>query len=199
MQSNRFNEFFAEFKNHDLWKDMKNTRENSPWHREANVAVHTGMVLDWYTDNLANSRTDYQQMLTRVAALFHDTGKPKSEQIKENEERGVYRSYAGHEQVSSRIWVDYAITHRELVGGLLRFSTSDIFNIAQMLEYHVPFGLKDKIKRQNLKKSFIFRMGESGHRAWIDLLLSDQHGRNSDDQATKLANVDIWLKDWEKL
>jgi hypothetical protein len=68
-----------------------------------------------------------------------------------------------------------------------------------MLEHHVPFGLKDKRKRQDLKQAFFTRMGEAGHRAWIDLLLSDQHGRISDGQAEKLAAVDVWMKEWEQV
>lgn len=176
-----------------------NTREDSPWHREENVAVHTRMVIDWYDDNLASSRTEHQQMLTRVAALFHDVGKPASQVLKQNEERGMYRSYAGHEQISARSWVDYALVNKDYVTGTLRFCTDDIMNIALMLEHHVPFSLKNAVKRSNLKTAFIKRMGESGHRAWLDLLLSDQHGRHSDDQAIKLASVDKWMEDWIKL
>ena len=32
-------------KSSDLWTVMVNTVEDSPWHREANVAVHTEMVV----------------------------------------------------------------------------------------------------------------------------------------------------------
>jgi len=194
-----FNAFFAEFRKTDLWLAMVNTREDSPWHREENVGVHTRMLIEWYMENLADKRSDTQRMTTLVACLFHDVGKPPAEITKFSEERGEYRAYHGHEQLSARIWVDYALANRHLTKDLLKFSIEDVSNISMMLEYHVPFGLKDKAKRKNLKDSFMLRMGEAGHRAWLDLLLSDQHGRISDGQAEKLAAVDVWMNEWESV
>lgn len=194
----RFSEFHENFKQHDWWKAMKATRENSPWHREENVSVHTQMLIDWYKDNLAANRSESQRLMTLVACLFHDVGKPPAEIIiKHSEERGEYRAYHGHEQISARMWVDYAMTNRAQVSELLKFDLTDISNIAMMLEHHVPFQLKHRDKRQSLKRAIMLRMGEPGHRAWLDLLLSDQHGRISDGQAEKLATVDAWLKEWE--
>lgn len=195
----RFDKFFKEFKLSPLWWAMVNTQEASPWHREANVSVHTLMLLDWYKDNLMPNRNEKQQMLTMIACLFHDVGKPNAQILKSSPERGEYRAYHGHEQLSARMWVDYALTFREAVTYGLRFDLDDIANIALMLEHHVPFGLKDKVKRLNLKNAFVSRMGEAGHRAYLDFLLSDQHGRISDDRITKLAEVDVWMQEWEKL
>jgi hypothetical protein len=195
----RFAAFHAQFKKHDWWRAMQNTREDSPWHRESNVSVHTQMLLDWYMNNLVANRSEKQRLLTLVGCLFHDVGKPPSQIIKHSEERGEYRAYHGHEQVSARMWVDYAATNLDHVRELLRFDLEDISNVALMLEHHVPFALKDKNKRKNLKQAFMLRMGEGGHRAWLDLLLSDQHGRISDAQAEKLAAVDAWMTEWEKV
>jgi hypothetical protein len=58
-----------------------------------------------------NSSPETQQITTLVACLFHDVGKPPAQVTKHSEERGEYRMYAGHEQLSARIWVDYAMTH----------------------------------------------------------------------------------------
>jgi len=193
----RFETFAANFKQTALWEAMVNTVENSPWHREANVGVHTEMLDRWYMENLANKRSDRQQMLTRVGCLFHDVGKAPSEIQKYSEARGNYRAYHGHEQISARIWVDYALQNMDQVKELLKFDLQDVANIAMMIEYHVPFDLKNKDKRRALKTAIVQRMGESGHRAWLDMLLSDQHGRISDDQAEKLAKVDEWMKEWE--
>lgn len=195
----RFSDFFTEFRKTDIWKAMANTREGSPWHRENSVAVHTQMLLDWYKDNFFNSRNDQQRMLSMVASVFHDVGKPSAQIKKHSEERGDYNAYHGHEQVSARMWVDYAMSNLEMVKETLRFDLSDISNIALMLEHHVPFALKDKKKRSALKGAFLTRMGEAGHRAYLDFLLADQHGRISDDQVTKLAAVDEWIKEWEKV
>lgn len=194
--TDRFDEFFTNFKKTDLWKAMVATVENSPWHREANVSVHTQMLIRWYMENLATHRSDRQKILTLVACLFHDVGKPPSQIIKHSEERGEYRAYHGHEQISARIWVDYAVRNFDQVHELLRLDMQDVANIAMMIEYHVPFGLKNAEKRRSLKKAFTQRMGEAGHRAWLDLLLSDQHGRISDDQAEKLAAVEQWMHGW---
>jgi hypothetical protein len=194
-----FDAFFATFRESDLWKAMVNTRENSPWHREANVGVHTQMLIKFYKENFAQHRSETQQITTLVACLFHDVGKPPAQVTKHSAERGEYRMYAGHEQLSARIWVDYAMTHEAQVSEGLRMDLSDVANIALMLEHHVPFGLKDPRKRKALKDAFMSRMGEAGHRAWLDLLMSDQNGRISDGQAEKLAAVDVWMKEWEKV
>ena len=193
----RFQKFFKDFKSTQLWVDMVNTREDSPWHREANVGVHTQMLLDWYCTNRFEHRSERQRMLTMVGCLFHDVGKPPAQVVKESPERGVYRQYAGHEQLSARMWVDYAMSNMEVVTDVFHFNTSDVANVAFMLEYHVPFGLKNKTKREALKKSFMLRLGEDGHQAWLDMLMSDQHGRISDGQTEKLAAVDVWMKEWE--
>lgn len=195
----RFMGFFHDFQETTLWKDMEKTVENSPWHREANVSVHTKMLLRWYFENLASKRSDTQRMLTLVSCLFHDVGKPPAEVLKFSEERGEYRAYHGHEQLSARLWVDFAMSNWEMVSNTLRFTLDDVSNVAFMVEHHVPFSMVKPHKKQALKTSLLWRMGEDGHQAWLDFLLSDQHGRNSDDQAAKLARVEVWMSEWEKV
>jgi hypothetical protein len=195
----RFNTFFDIFKKTDLWRSMLCTREDSPWHREENVAEHTRMLIMWYQRNLLNYRNERQNILTLVSCLMHDVGKPLAQVVKTSEERGVYRAYTGHELISARIWSDYALSNFMLISDLFRFKLDDISNISFFLEHHVPFGLKNETKRSALKRSIIARTGEEGHRAWLDLLLSDQHGRISDDQATKLDAVDEWMHNWKQV
>lgn len=194
-----FDKFFNIFKSQQLWIDMVNTCENSPWHREDNVGVHTQMLIDHYKKNYANIRSEKQNILSLVACLMHDIGKPPAEVTKTSEARGEYRSYAGHEQLSARLWVDYALSNIELIKDLLKFNITDIANIAMMLEYHVPFGIKHPRKLSNMRDSIKNRMGDEGHRAWIDFIMCDQNGRISDDQETKLAAVHEWFKKWETL
>ena len=43
------------------------------------------------------------------------------------------------------------------------------------------------------------RLGDEGIRAFLDMLLSDQHGRISDNQSENLLSVDSWMKKWETL
>lgn len=194
----RFNVFFDAFVKTDMWIAMLNTREDSPWHREANVAEHTRMLIRFYMDNFANKRNDQQQMLTLVSCLFHDVGKPPSQIVKFSEERGEYRAYHGHEQVSARMWVDFALSNPD-VRDLMGMTAEDVSNIAFMIEHHVPFATKDPKKRKALKDTLMNRVGESGHRAWLDFLLCDQHGRISDNQEEKLAAVAVWMDEWEKV
>jgi hypothetical protein len=195
----RFEEFLSRFKKTDIWRNMQLTREGSPWHREENVSVHTEMLLKWYKDNLYLSRTDSQRMLTMISCLMHDIGKPPSQIIKFSEERGEYRAYHGHELVSARMWVDYALTNFAMISELLKIDANDVGNIAFFIEHHVPFSMKNPRKRKVLKDSLIARAGEHGHEAYLDFLLSDQHGRISDDQHLKLAAVDDWMKEWKKI
>lgn len=192
-----FNVVFQHFMTTPEWVAMENTVEDSPWHREANVAVHTQMLLDWYMKNLSDKRSMRQNLYTLLACMFHDVGKPPSEIQKFTEERGHYRAYHGHELVSARMWVDYAIQHKQMLADLLSFNIVDIANIALMIEHHVPFDIKDSRKRESLKNTLMYRLGEDGHRAWLDFLLADQHGRNSDDQEAKLKRVNIWMTEWE--
>lgn len=183
-----------------FWKAMENTCENSPWHREANVAVHTQMLLNWYDQNLANFRTDRQQIYTRIACLFHDVGKPPAEIQKYSEERGHYRAYHGHEAISARMWVDYAMGPAfTMVKDLFNFTIVDIADIALMIEHHVPFDIKDSRKKKVLKDTLLSRLGPDGHQAWLDFLLSDQHGRWSDDQDAKLVRVSEWMLAWNEI
>lgn len=193
----RFEKFYALFRQTDIWKAMAMEREGTSWHREANVGKHTDMLLEWYRSNLFYHRNDYQRILTLTACLMHDIGKPPSK-IKKERNGEIVNAYHGHELVSARMWVDYASSTPE-VKSLLMLSDDDISFIALMIEHHVPFAMTKANKRKALKDSFMTRRGAQGHRAWLDLLLSDQHGRISDDQAEKLKKVDEWMKEWEKV
>lgn len=196
----RFEAFKANFAKTDWWRAMQLEREGTPWHREENVAVHTNMLLRFYDENFAANRNNIQQLMTRVACLFHDVGKPPSRIVRRSPERGEYRAYHGHELVSARMWIDYATgIGKKDVEQILCFTPEQVSFVAFMIEHHVPFALAKVEKRKALKAGMYNRMGEEGHRAWLDLLLSDQHGRISDDQHMKLKAVDDWMYHWERL
>lgn len=196
----RFEAFKERFTKTDMWRAMQLEREGSPWHREENVAVHTNMLLRYYDENFASNRNVWQQIITRTACLFHDVGKPPSRIIKQSAERGEYRAYHGHELVSARIWVNYATgLGQQDVRDILCLDPTEVSFVAYMIEHHVPFALAKVEKRKAMKTGFYHRKGDVGHRAWLDLLLSDQHGRISDDQAQKLRAVDDWMYHWERL
>jgi hypothetical protein len=195
----RFEEYRAKFLTTDLWRAMVNECEGTGWHREANVGVHTDMLLDWYRTNLMQHRSDAQRIYTMVACLFHDVAKPPSRIVKIGEDGQPKNGYHGHEPRSARMWVQYAVENAADTEQILQFDIYDVRNVAYMIEHHVPFAMKKVAKRTALKKGFYERMGEPGHRAWLDLLLSDQHGRLSDDKENKLKIVDEWMTEWEKV
>ena len=195
----RFEEFRAKFLKTDLWRAMVNEREGTAWHREANVGVHTDMLLDWYRDNLMQHRSDTQRMWTMVACLFHDVAKPMSRIVKPGPDGQPKNGYHGHEPKSGRVWAVYAVENHADVSEILRFDMSDVEFVKHMIDHHVPFEMKKPGKRIALKRSFYDRNGDHGHRAWLDLLLSDQHGRHSDDKAAKLKKVDEWMAEWDQV
>ncbi len=187
-----FTKFYDTFMRSPEWAAMQRTVEDSPWHRESSVAVHTQMLLDVLWCDVAKAHTPRGRSLVAVTCLFHDVGKPPAEVIKFKEDRGTYRAYHGHEQLSARLWVDYALRFRDDVAAL-GFDTTDVSHVAFMIEHHVPFQLKDPRKRKALKLA----MQQRGvHDEWLSLLWCDQHGRTSDDEEQKLAAFRQWLEDW---
>jgi predicted kinase/CRISPR/Cas system-associated endonuclease Cas3-HD len=193
-----FSEFYVKFRQTNLWAEMAATVENSPWHREENVAVHTEMIVNHYLGNFAKHRTPKERTLALLAILFHDTGKPDAEQEKTSEERGTYRIYAGHEKLSARTWVDFAMEHKEWLEPL-DVQLTDVSNIAFLIEHHLPYGLKKKEKLVALKTALVQRFGDYRCAVFYDLLRSDAAGRISDGHAEKLANVEAWIGEFDKV
>jgi hypothetical protein len=177
------------FKKH--WHEMLNVRENSPWHREANVAEHTRMVLNWYEENLAPNRNSRQQLLTTLAILFHDAGKPVSETIKFTEERGFFKTFSGHEHESAIIFGECF----DLLESKFDIDQYELDFIQDMIEHHLPYSIVKKKKISKLRDKMI-RLGEYGHRCWIDLLLADQHGRISDNHSVNIDATHKWIDNW---
>jgi predicted kinase len=182
-----------------LFAEMERTVENSPWHREANVLVHTEMVVDEYVNaaDLYHSDEcridpvwDRMTYLGAIAAAFHDVGKPAARTAKFSEARGNYFSYPGHELMSARLFEDYATKRFPM------FGAQDIYIICWMLEHHMPWEVKDKTKRENMAKTVkMYDLLD----VFTRLLLSDQYGRTSDDAETKRADVRAWIAEFREL
>jgi predicted kinase len=197
-------EFFAEFKAAieltPHWAQMVATVENSPWHREANVAVHTEMTIDQYMNRFFPHRTERQRILTLMALLFHDFGKPEAEEtLEKKDEPGVfYRRYAGHEPISGNEFLSFMYDNDSLREMFFAqgFSWRDVRTIKVMIEHHLPYGLKNEQKRQNLKQMVELTFGED-EEMFYDMLRSDGAGRISDDHETKLQNVEDWINEFQ--
>jgi predicted kinase len=189
-----FAKFHDEFKLTKLWQNMEATCENSPWHREANVAVHTQMIIDHYLNNFALHRTPRQQALTLLAILFHDTGKPAAKKDKHTEERGHYQSFGGHEAISARIWEDYAVENWnkwKQLKNTFGLKDTDIYVIGFIIENHLPHNLSHPSTIEKLCKVLHSEQFEYGELAQVyyDQIISDQAGRISDAHAKNMAEV----------
>lgn len=196
----KFNKFYAEFKQGPQWAAMLATVEDSPWHREANVAVHTEMVIHQYLQKFAHQRSEVQNRLALIALLFHDVGKPTSEEVlvKKDGSGELYRRYAGHEQDSAIAFTEAYITSpalRELLTPL------EARAVRWIIEHHLPYGLKNANKRQGLLTGTYAvmkaAMPEEALRltTFFDCLIADAVGRISDNHEQKLADVETWINE----
>jgi len=185
-----FREQFAVWcKNHPLFIAMQSVVENSPWHRESNVLVHTQMVVDQYME-LSPSEWSEREYIGAVACAFHDVGKPSCRIEKHSESRGIYYAYHGHELKSARLFEDFATKLFPL------FSADQIFSISWMIEHHLPWETTDKTKLHNLALTAVRCCSSS---VFCAVLLADQLGRVSDNSAEKLASARKWIDSFTKI
>ena len=189
--SSAFDRFYDKFMKSQLAIDMMNVREDSPYHREENVKEHTRMTIQWYNLNLAHDRSPYYQHLTKIALLFHDVGKPGCRTEKYSEERGVYFSYPGHELRSARLFEDYILENNGFEE--LHLSTQDFRFIKWLIENHLPYGMKKFEKFEALRVELSNQPALHAYRIFFDVLLSDGHGRISDDHEAKLQRIDTFI------
>lgn len=180
--------YFTHFHTMQMFQRMLETVEGSPWHREANVGVHTDMVLSEYLTT-APREWDHLVLSGAFACAFHDVGKPVAMVVKESAERGEYKSFAGHEQPSARMWEDFACSEWGLMAhlGLVH---SDIYSVGWMIEHHLPYDLRKPNKLHNLRET----MNQMQLRdIFPAVLLADQRGRISDPSHQKVKEVQSWI------
>lgn len=188
------NWYHSVFRNDPLYVRMSSEVENSPWHREANVGVHTDMVVSAFLDNFYNLIPNrLTANVIAIALAFHDTGKPYARVEKFSEERGNYRSFGGHELISARLWEDWAATHWDSLVTTFNMVPYDIYRIAWLIENHLPYGLRKENKLNNLRQTAV-RVVDSTW-GFMAMLMSDTIGRISDDHETKVATTQQWCVD----
>lgn len=181
------------------WAQMKGMCENSPWHREENVAVHTEMVMDAYVDrNQMNSKED---MMAMIALLFHDTGKPWARALPENKcyskERGTYYRSKGHEKKSARIFEDFFCTYYKTLFAPAGLDREDVTPITAMIEYHLPFDYRSG--SGSIRQGLFETMSSYGLvNTYCEVLISDALGRDSDDKDEKIKNTKAWIEEFKK-
>lgn len=188
----RFLDVYAYLTTTDMFKTMEQTVEGSPWHREANVKVHTDMVVSEYirmTDETC-SEWSSSDFLGAISCAFHDTGKPASKIEKYREDRGHYFAFHGHETVSSRMFESWAVDD---ANGLLK--ADEIFKICWMIEHHMPWEMAVPEKRRWLALT----ANVIGIDVYTRALLADQYGRIADDQEAKNARAETWITEFKQL
>ena len=184
--------YFNEFNQDPLFLRMAETVENSPYHREDNVAIHTNMVVAEYI-GLAALDWDHYTLLGAIACAFHDTGKPiaaKKNGIKFKPERGNYLSFGGHEQISARMWEDYAARNWAHLADIFGLSAVEIYNVGWMIEYHLPWGVKKTDKLDQMASTSMVAVDPE---VFTNVMKADTLGRISDDYIEKRQTVSDWI------
>jgi len=196
--------YFNEFKNDPLYVAMSAITEDSPWHREGNIGIHTDMVVTQYLARTGNNDNWYscskdnghKFLLGAFACAFHDTGKPPSMEIKQSETRGEYRAFNGHEPVSARMFENWAMANWNMISNRFRFTAMDLHTTSWMIENHLPWGLKDVRKRNNLALSIA---RNEIYNVFPHVLMADATGRISDDHDSKIFRSTEWVEEMSKL
>jgi predicted kinase len=197
-----FQEFLSALEASDVGQQMKQTIEGSEWHREESVWVHTMMCLEHYWQNVAQHRTERERDLTLLSLACHDLGKPEAEETVERKDGSgtTYHRYAGHEPVSANEFISFVCDHEALMKKFFArgFGWDEIRKIKFMIEHHLPFGLKNKTKRQNLRNTVEETLGWA-EQCFYDQLWSDCCGRISDNHDEKKANVVQWIEEFRAM
>lgn len=185
---------------HHLFARMRSTVEGSPWHREANVLVHTEMVLNEYARRVDAAlslshagpwRAPWARdhFIGAVECIFHDVGKPSSEITKHSVERGEYRAYHNHELASARLFEDWATQQGSM------FTPLEIARIVFMIEYHMPWNIESDSKLKNLAVT----AKAYGADIYMMTLLADQFGRTSDDWDANTTRSAAWVEKFKAI
>jgi predicted kinase len=171
---------------------MQNTKEDSPWHREESVAIHTEMVCYEFEEMAAKLTMSHDTfIITYLSLLFHDTGKPPCKVVKFKPERGHYNAFHGHEMQSARLWEDYFVSNHKLFKDWL--TVEDAYKVMWMIENHLPYDVMHNDKKMDyLRTAMAGNLGDS----WQGFgyhLLSDTYGRISDDAKEKRAKTELFV------
>ena len=177
-----------------LFLSMAATTENSPWHRESNVLVHTVMVVEEYVRLVTSEKTpdewNIYDYFGGLCCLFHDVGKPAAKAPKYSESRGDYFAFHGHEILSAREFENFAILNKPLLG----LDEQDIFIVSWMIEHHMPWAITDKHKLAELKATCNHYHPTNLLPIFTRALLADQYGRIADDQPAKNVAAEEWVR-----
>lgn len=173
---------------------MRNTVENSEWHREANVFVHTKMVMDEYMKRVEGLNIPFDVFkLGLIACAYHDVGKPWTQA--EHPDGGF--SFYNHEVNSANSLRNDYWTHNSI-----RACFNDVAEmtfVRFIIQIHLPYKFTNQML-PIVKSSIIYYGEQAGIDAetsleiFKNMVLSDAHGRISDDHDKKMQDVKEWFE-----
>lgn len=169
----------------EVVEHMLNTTEDSPFHREQNVWVHTRMVFDEYCSMVET--WDRHAFMGAIVCIFHDFGKPMSEESKVRTDGSTYRSYKGHEVISGAWWLDFWCNNYFNLKDFLP-NPIDAYNVMVMIAYHLPYQLGERVDEL---VSHINHFGLQD--TFSNVLRADGRGRISDEGEKNISNSDAWI------
>lgn len=189
----RFINWWSEFQesDHQYIQWMKDTIEDSPYHREDNVFVHTQMVVSEYIKfvDVQGLQWKYEDLQGAVACVFHDVGKPDSEEEEYSEKYDkVIRRYKGHEIISAGYWMDFWCNNEFNIRSLID-DINAFYNVWVLVAYHLPYQLGDK--NLSIFKTHVQYFGIE--HVLGNVLLADCHGRVQDQRRKEIQNCYDWI------
>ncbi len=176
---------------------MSTVCEDSPWHREKTVAIHTNMVVGEYLAQVTTATWSKYDLYGAFVCAFHDVGKPAAREEAYKPERGVYYRYGGHELISARLWEDWAVRNWEFLVSEFDMDSQAIYRIGWLIENHLPWDTKKAAKRKSLALGVIDCASKAS--IFNNILRADTYGRISDDASEKRAKVEAWCDEFTKL
>lgn len=191
LRSNFINWYFNAFHAQSLYELMGTISEDSIWHRERTVAVHTDMVVAEYISR--TQQWGIHELLGALACAFHDVGKPACRQEKYKPERGTYWAYSGHELLSARLWENYAVKYWNQLKNYFPLESQDIYRVGWAIEHHRPWGLIKHDKLQTLANTIDFTVGRN---VYINILMADNWGRIGDNQSENQMQSLNWINNF---
>ena len=98
--------------------------EQDPIHRHKDVLAHTLAVVE---NVQRDAKPDFDFRITRLAALFHDVGKPRTRGFR----KGTGVTFHHHDVVGARMTRDRMLA--------LRYSTDDVRKVSTLVDLHLRF------------------------------------------------------------
>ncbi|MGK7898833.1 MAG: AAA family ATPase [Xenococcus sp. (in: cyanobacteria)] len=167
-----------------LLKEYQSTPQDTEWHAEGDVHIHTGMVLDETYKILAKEATHLskeRRLSLILGALFHDIAKPLT--TKEQEIQGRVRTVAPRHASKGRSYLA-----PKLISFGLPYSIVET-TLGLVGYHHDPKQLVTKDKTPGAYKR-IARLADPELLYWLEL--ADIRGRECIDKAQQLEYIEMY-------